>query len=243
MPGMVLRSVNVGQPKEVSYVDRRGREKTTTTGIFKAPVAGPVMPRTLNLDGDAQADLGGHGGIYKAAYAYTLEKYRYWADALARTDFAPAGQFGENFTVEGMPDDEIGIGDVFRVGAALVEVSQPRVPCFKLGIRMGIPDFQKQFAQSCRVGFYLRVLEDGEVCPGDEFVRVRRPSVPTATMPAFGRAAFCGTITTCRWTATPRFSSAASAGRWPNWTGCPIDGRPARGPNISAPTGPWTLCS
>ena len=177
MPGMVLRSVNVGQPKEVFYVDRRGREKTTTTGIFKAPVAGPVMLRTLNLDGDAQADLGGHGGIYKAAYAYTLENYRYWADALARTDFAPAGQFGENFTVEGMPDDEIGIGDVFRVGAALVEVSQPRVPCFKLGIRMGIPDFQKQFAQSCRVGFYLRVLEDGEVGPGDELVRVRRPSV------------------------------------------------------------------
>ena len=177
MPGMFLLSVNVGQPREVSYVDRRGREKITTTGIFKEPVAGRVMLRTLNLDGDAQADLNGHGGTYKAAYAYTVENYRYWANELGRTNFAPAGQFGENFTVEGMPDDEIWIGDVFRIGRALVEVTQPRVPCFKLGIRMGIPDFQKQFAQSCRVGFYLRVLEEGEVGPGDEFMRVREASV------------------------------------------------------------------
>ena len=177
MTGMSLLSVNVGQPREVSYVDRRGREMTTTTGIFKEPVAGPVMLRTLNLDGDGQADLNGHGGPYKAAYAYSIENYRYWADELGRTDFKPAGQFGENFTVEGMPDDEIGIGDVFRAGGALVEVTQPRVPCFKLGILMGIPDFQKQFAESCRVGFYLRVLEEGEVGQGDGFTRERTPSV------------------------------------------------------------------
>ena len=177
MPQMELLSVNVAQPREVSYVDRRGREKTTSTGIFKEPVAGRVMLRTLNLDGDAQADLNGHGGTYKAAYAYSVENYHYWADELDRTDFATAGQFGENFTVDGMTEDEIWIGDVFHVGDALVEVTQPRVPCFKLGIRMGIPDFQKQFAQSCRVGFYLRVLEEGEVGPGDEFMRVREASV------------------------------------------------------------------
>lgn len=177
MAQMKLLSVNVAQPREVSYVDRRGRGKTTTTGIFKQPVAGPVMLRTLNLDGDGQADLNGHGGTYKAAYVYSVENYRYWADRLGRTDFAAAGQFGENFTVEGMPDDEIGIGDVFRVGQALVEVTQPRVPCFKLGIRIGIPDFHKQFAESCRVGFYLRVLDEGEVGPGDAFAPVREAPV------------------------------------------------------------------
>lgn len=177
MREMKLLSVNVGQPREVPYVDRRGRQKSTTTGIFKAPVAGRVMLRALNLDGDGQADLDGHGGTYKAAYAYTVEHYRYWANELGRTDFVPAGQFDENFTVEGMPDEEIWIGDVFRVGGAIVEVTQPRVPCFKLGIRMGIEGFQKQFAQSCRVGFYLRVLEEGEVGAGDNFVRVRETPV------------------------------------------------------------------
>jgi len=135
------------------------------------------MLRTLNLDGDAQADLNGHGGIYKAVYVYTVENYRYWANELDRTDLKATGQFGENFTVEGMPDDAVCIGDVFRVGGALVEVTQPRVPCFKLGIRIGIEGFQKQFAQSCRVGFYLRVLEEGEVGPGDAFVRVRETPV------------------------------------------------------------------
>ena len=162
-----LLSVSVGQPKEITYVDRKGREKTTTTGIFKEPVEGRVMLRATNLDGDRQADLNGHGGTYKAAYVYSIENYRYWADELNRTDFASAAQFGENFTVSGMPDDEINVGDVFRIGGSVVEVSQPRVPCFKLGIRMGIPDFQKQFAERCRVGFYLRVIEEGEVGAGD----------------------------------------------------------------------------
>ena len=174
---MKLLSVNVAQPRVVSYVDRRGREKTTDTGIFKEPVSGRVMLRTLNLDGDAQADLNGHGGTYKAAYAYSVENYRYWEDELGRTDFAAAGQFGENFTVEGMTDDQVWICDVFQVGDALVEVTQPRVPCFKLGIRMGIPDFQKQFAQSCRVGFYLRVLKAGDVGAGDTFAQIREAPV------------------------------------------------------------------
>jgi MOSC domain-containing protein YiiM len=164
---MKLLSVNVSPPAEVVHGG-----KTVTTGIFKEPVDGRVMFRTLNLDGDGQADLIGHGGIHKAAYAYSVENYDYWKRELGRTDFT-FGQFGENFTVEGMLEDGIHVGDVFRVGGALVEVTQPRVPCFKLGIKMGLPRFVKMFLASCRVGFYLRVLEEGEVGAGDGFERVR----------------------------------------------------------------------
>lgn len=164
---MKLLSVNVSPPVEVMH-----RGKTVTTGIFKEPVNHRVMLRTMNLDGDGQADLIAHGGIYKAAYVYSIENYDYWKQELGRTDFA-FGQFGENFTVEGMPEDEIHVGDVFRVGGALVEVTQPRVPCYKLGIRMGLSQFVKMFLASCRVGFYLRVLEEGEVGAGDVFDRVR----------------------------------------------------------------------
>jgi MOSC domain-containing protein YiiM len=163
---MKLLSVNVSLPKEVLY-----RDRTVTTSIFKEPVDSGVMLRTLNLDGDGQADLIGHGGIYKAAYAYSIENYDYWKRELARTDFT-LGQFGENFTVEEMLEDEIHVGDVFRVGGALVQVTQPRVPCYKLGIKMGLPRFVKTFLASCRVGFYLRVLEEGEVGAGDVFERV-----------------------------------------------------------------------
>ncbi|MFQ5804046.1 MAG: MOSC domain-containing protein [Candidatus Methylomirabilales bacterium] len=163
---MKLLSVNVSLPKEVPYMD-----KTTTTGIFKEPVNGRVMLCTLSLDGDGQADLKAHGGIYKAVYVYSIENYDYWKRELGRTDFS-FGQFGENFTVEGMLDDTIHIGDVFRVGSALVEVTQPRVPCFKLGIKMGLPQFPKMFLASGRPGFYLRVLEEGQVGAGDVFERV-----------------------------------------------------------------------
>ena len=130
------------------------------------------MLRTLNLGGDGQADLVGHGGVYKAAYAYSVENYGHWKRELGRTDFA-FGQFGENFTVEGMPEDRVHVGDVFRVGGALVEVTQPRVPCYKLGIKMGLRGFEKKFLASGRVGFYMRVLEEGEVGAGDGFDRVR----------------------------------------------------------------------
>jgi MOSC domain-containing protein YiiM len=164
---MKLLSVNVSPPVEVLH-----RGKTVTTGIFKEPVNHRVMLRTMNLDGDGQADLIAHGGIYKAAYVYSIENYDFWKKKLDRTDFA-FGQFGENFTVEGMPEDEIHVGDVFRVGGALVEVTQPRVPCYKLGIKMDRPQFVKMFLASCRVGFYLRVLEEGEVGAGDVFNRVR----------------------------------------------------------------------
>jgi MOSC domain-containing protein YiiM len=164
---MKLLSVNVSRPREVAH----GSE-TVTTGIFKEPAEGRVMLGTLNLDGDGQADLVGHGGIYKAAYAYSVENYEYWKRELRREDLA-FGQFGENFTVEGMPEDEVHIGDVFRVGGALVEVTQPRVPCYKLALKMGLKGFEKRFLASCRVGFYLRVLEEGEVGAGDGVDRVR----------------------------------------------------------------------
>lgn len=162
---MKLLSVNVSLPKEVPY-----RDKTTSTGIFKVPVSGRVMLRTLNLDGDGQADLKNHGGIYKAVYAYSIEHYDYWKRELGRNDFT-FGQFGENFTVEEMLDDHIHIGDQFRVGTALVEVTQPRVPCFKLGIKMDSAQFPKLFLNSGRLGFYLRVLQEGEVGAGDNIER------------------------------------------------------------------------
>ena len=135
---MKLLSVNVSRPREVAH----GSE-TVTTGIFKEPVEGRVMLGTLNLDGDGQADLVGHGGIYKAAYAYSVENYEYWKRELRRADLA-FGQFGENFTVEGMLEDEVHVGDVFRVGGALVEVTQPRVPCYKLGLKMGLQRIREE---------------------------------------------------------------------------------------------------
>ena len=164
---MKLLSVNVSPPKEIVH----GGE-SVTTGIFKEPIHGRTMLGTLNLVGDGQADLVGHGGIYKAAYAYPVENYEYWKRELGRTDLA-FGQFGENFTVEGIPEDEVHVGDVYRVGGALVEVTQPRVPCYKLGIKMGLRGFEKMFLASYRVGFYLRVLEEGDVGAGDVLDRLR----------------------------------------------------------------------
>ena len=167
---MTLKSVNVSMPKEVPHDG-----KTVTTGIFKERVEGRVMLRRLNLEGDGQADLWGHGGAFRAVYAYSHENYDYWARELGRDDFA-IGQLGENFTVEGMLDDEVCVGDVFRIGGALVEVSQPRIPCYKLALKMGIGGFQNRFLESGRVGFYFRVLEEGEVGAGDDVVLVNRDS-------------------------------------------------------------------
>lgn len=158
---MKLLSVNVSLPKDV---ESRGR--TVSTGIFKEPVPHRVHLRHLGLEGDGQADLVAHGGVFKAAYVYSIENYAYWKSELSRDDFTH-GQFGENFTVDGMLETEVHVGDVFKIGTATVEVSQPRVPCFKLGIKMGAQDFLKPFLKSCRVGFYLRVLEEGEVGAGD----------------------------------------------------------------------------
>jgi MOSC domain-containing protein YiiM len=164
---MRLLSVNVSLPKTVPH-----KEKFIMTGIFKEPVEGRVMLRSLNLEGDGQADLKGHGGVHKAAYVFSHEYYAHWKQELAREEF-PYGQFGENFTVEGMTDENIYVGDVFRLGEALVEVSQPRVPCFKLALRMEEPRFLKPFMARARVGYYLRVLEEGEVGAGDSVERVQ----------------------------------------------------------------------
>jgi MOSC domain-containing protein YiiM len=163
---MKLLSVNVSLPKEVVY-----NGEPVRTGIFKQPVRGRVQLRRLNLDGDRQGDPEVHGGEDKAVYVYTVEHYDHWKQALGR-EF-PYGWFGEKFTVEGMPDDAVHIGDVFRVGDALVEVTQPRVPCFKLGIIMNMDSFPKMFLASGRLGFYLRVLEEGGVEAGDIIERVR----------------------------------------------------------------------
>ena len=168
LPPMKLKSVNVSMPKDIVH-----NGKAVTTGIFKEPATGRVMLHRLNLDGDGQADLWGHGGAFRAVYVYSFENYATWARELGRDDFT-VGQFGENFTVEGMLEDDIYVGDVFRVGGALVEVSQPRVPCYKLAIKMGIEGFQNQFLASGRVGFYFRVLEEGEVGAGDTIRLVKR---------------------------------------------------------------------
>ncbi|HKZ81564.1 MAG TPA: MOSC domain-containing protein [Pyrinomonadaceae bacterium] len=159
---MKLISVNVGLPQ---LVTRNGT--TVSTSIFKKPVAGPVKLRTLNLDGDRQADLSVHGGPSKAVYVYPSEHYDFWGQELPGMNLPP-GVFGENFTTEGLSEDQVNIGDKFRIGSALVMVTEPRMPCYKLGIRFGRTDIIRKFLASGRSGFYLAVLEEGEVEAGNE---------------------------------------------------------------------------
>src|SRR6516225_7178955 len=162
-----LLSVNVGLPRDIAW---KGR--TVHTGIWKNPVRGRCRVGRLNLDGDGQGDLAGHGGEQRAAFVYQIESYRYWQERLKRTDFVH-GQFGENFTVEGLPDDAVCIGDRYQIGSALFEVTQPRVTCYRVGIRMNAPRMPALLTSSGRPGFYFRVLEAGEVGAGDEIVKVR----------------------------------------------------------------------
>ena len=166
--GMTLISINVGLPREITH-----RGQAITTGIFKAPVAGTVRLGRLNLAGDGQADLRVHGGADKAVYVYPFEHYAFWAGELGRHDFSH-GQFGENFTTTGLLEDGVCIGDVFQIGEARVQVTQPRTPCFKLGIRMAEKDFPARFTAANRTGFYLRVLEEGRVAAGDAIEWVER---------------------------------------------------------------------
>jgi MOSC domain-containing protein YiiM len=165
---MKLISVNVGLPREVVY-----KGKTVKTGIFKEPVAGRVQVRRLNLDGDRQADLSVHGGPSKAVYAYPSEHYGYWRRELPGMDL-PWGMFGENFTTEGLLEDRVNIGDRFRVGSAEVMVTEPRLPCYKLGVKFGREDIIKRFLRSGRTGFYVAVLREGEVGAGDGIERIGR---------------------------------------------------------------------
>jgi MOSC domain-containing protein YiiM/ferredoxin-NADP reductase len=167
MAGMVesiprLVAVNVGLPQDVPW---RGR--TVHTGVFKYPVDGPQMVRTLNIDGDGQGDLGGHGGPHRAVMVYQLDSYEHWRAELGRDDLG-YGQFGENFTVDGLPDDEVCIGDRLQIGDAMFEVSQPRVTCYRVGMRMQEPRLPALLVSHHRPGFYLRVLREGVVQAGDE---------------------------------------------------------------------------
>lgn len=158
---MNLVSINVGLPREIEW-----QGKIVRTSIFKEPVSGRVRMTTLNLDGDRQSDLSVHGGIDKAVYAYPSEHYAYWRAELPGADLR-WGAFGENFTTEGLREDVVHIGDRFRIGSAEFTVTQPRMPCFKLGIRFGRPDMVKRFLHSGRTGFYLAVIKEGEVISGD----------------------------------------------------------------------------
>jgi ferredoxin-NADP reductase/MOSC domain-containing protein YiiM/ferredoxin len=165
-PAGTLLSVNVGMPKDVSW-----QGKTVFTGVFKDSVAGRRRVRRLNVDGDGQGDLGGHGGEQRAVFVYQIDAYRYWERELGRDDFA-YGQFGENFTVQGLGDDEACIGDRYQIGTAIFEVTQPRVTCYRVGIRMNDPRIPALLVSHRRPGFYFRVLEEGDVEAGDDIIKL-----------------------------------------------------------------------
>ena len=161
-----LLSVNVGLPRDIAW-----RGMTVHTGVWKDAVRGRCRVGRLNLEGDGQGDLAGHGGEHRAVFVYQIESYSYWQEQLRRSDFV-YGQFGENFTVEGLSDDRVCIGDRYRIGSALFEVTQPRVTCYRIGIRMNESRMPALLTSSGRPGFYFRVLEEGEVGAGDEIVKV-----------------------------------------------------------------------
>jgi len=161
-----LLSINVGLPRDVAW-----KGEKVHTAIWKQPVQGRTAVRRRNVEGDGQGDLAGHGGEHRAVMVYQMEAYRYWEAQLGRNDFS-FGQFGENFTVDGLPDAEVCIGDRYRIGSALFEVTQPRVTCYRVGIRMAEPAMAALLVSHHRPGFYFRVLEEGEVGAGDEITKV-----------------------------------------------------------------------
>ena len=165
---MSVLSVNVGLPRELLW-----RGKPVTTGIWKEPVAGRVPLRRLNLDGDRQADLRVHGGQDKAVYAYPSDFYELWSRERPELELGP-GTFGENLTLEGLLDDDVSVGDRFQIGTAELVVTQPRLPCFKLGLRMGRDEFVTEFLERGLLGFYLAVAREGEVAAGDAIVELQR---------------------------------------------------------------------
>lgn len=175
---MRVISVNVGLPREVAF-----RGETVETSIFKDPVDGRVRVRRLNLDGDKQSDLTVHGGAEKAVYVYPSEHYAFWREQLPGVDL-PWGSFGENLTVDGLAEDRVQIGDVLEIGSASFAVTQPRMPCFKLGIRFGRMDMVKRFLESGRSGFYLSVSREGEVGAGDA-IALTPSQAPAITVAEF----------------------------------------------------------
>jgi len=163
----VLLSVNVGMPKDVPW-----RGKTVHTGVWKHSVAGPRMVRRLNIDGDGQGDRNGHGGEQRAVLVYQIASYRYWQRYFGRDDFS-YGQFGENLTVDGLPDDEVCIGDRYRIGEAEFEITQPRVTCYRVGLRLGEPEMPALLVSHHRPGFYMRVITEGNIQAGDQIIKIR----------------------------------------------------------------------
>ena len=159
---MKVLSVNVGLPRKVLF-----NGQTITTAIFKDPVKGPVMLRKINLDGDKQADLTVHGGVDKAVYSYPAEHYDYWRKQYPNIDII-WGMFGENFTTEGLMEDTVNIGDQVQIGSAKLVATQPRMPCYKLGVRFGLMEIIRRFLSSGRPGIYFKVLKQGEVKTGDK---------------------------------------------------------------------------
>jgi MOSC domain-containing protein YiiM len=176
---MELLSINVAVPKTVVANGRR-----VDTGIFKQPMSGPVRVGTLNLEGDRQADLSVHGGANKAVYVYSWKNVEYWRKFLRRDDLHP-GSFGENLTVDELADTEVSIGDVLEIGTARFQVTQPRFPCYKLGIALGRPDFVKTFEEGGRNGFYLRVAKEGTIQAGDKIRRIASDDPETVTVAEF----------------------------------------------------------
>ena len=165
---MKLLSLNVGLPRQVNFQD-----EIVTTGIFKESINGPVRLRKLNLDGDKQADLKVHGGVDKAVYAYPKEHYSYWKKELNGLSL-PWGMFGENFTTQGMFEEEVNVGDQFMVGTAKVVATQPRMPCYKLGVKFGKMDIIKKFLASGLTGIYFKVMQEGELQQGDEIKLIKK---------------------------------------------------------------------
>jgi MOSC domain-containing protein YiiM len=163
-----ILSVNVSFPKEVDFEGQK-----VTTGIFKEPIEGRVELRTLNLDGDKQADLTVHGGPDKAVYAYPTEHFEFWRKVYPNIEM-PNGMFGENFTTEGLMEAEVNVGDVFKIGSSKVIATQPRMPCYKLGVKFGRMDVLKKFLASDRSGIYFKVLEEGEVGAGDSIIQIKK---------------------------------------------------------------------
>ncbi len=163
----IVLSVNIGLPKDVTW-----NGKVVHTGVWKHSVDGPTMVRRLNIDGDGQGDREGHGGEQRAVLVYQIESYRYWQQHFGRPDFE-FGQFGENFTVDGLPDDEVCVGDRYRIGEAEFEVTQPRVTCYRVGLRLGAPELPALLVSHRRPGFYMRVIQEGHVEAGDEIVKTK----------------------------------------------------------------------
>src|SRR5262245_55308206 len=163
----VLLSVNVGMPRSVPWQGR-----TIYTGVWKVPVDGQVMARRLNIDGDGQGDQLGHGGEQRAVLVYQIQSYQHWGQHFGRDDLS-YGQFGENLTVDGLPDDKVCIGDQYRIGEAVFEVTQPRVTCYRVGLRLGEPELPALMVSHHRPGFYMRVVREGHIQAGDFIIKVR----------------------------------------------------------------------